>query len=93
MALLTPTQLKTLDIPNKGLPFCNISLIGDTYSLDYSFKGLPFIGHVETTSYLCKVLVSGVWKDVSEGYVLVNGAWKSVTELYVLVSGSWEVHA
>lgn len=81
----------SLDTSFNGLPFCNISLVGNTYSLDYSFQGLPFVA--ESQDYLCKLLVSGVWKDVSEGWVLINGSWKSVTELYVAVSGSWEVHA
>lgn len=79
------------DLSFQGLPYYDISLIGNTYSLDYSFQGLPFVA--ESESYLCKLLVSGVWKDVSAGWVLINGSWKSVTELRVLVSGSWKVHS
>lgn len=85
-------SLINLDTSFQGLPHCDISLVGNTYSLDYPFLGLPFVAPSESSEYLCKLLVSGVWKDVSEGYVLIGGSWKAVTELYVAVSGNWEVH-
>lgn len=36
------------------------------------------------------ILVSGVWKQVTDAYVLVSGAWKQVIRTDVLVSGAWK---
>jgi hypothetical protein len=47
-----------------------------------------------TTSPEVWVLVSGVWKRVTNVYVLDEGEWKEVTsEIDVLVSGAWKTVA
>jgi len=38
--------------------------------------------------------VSGVWKDLTQGFVKVSGVWKEITEGYVRVGGVWkQIHA
>lgn len=93
MAILTPTQLKTLDTSFQGLPYCDISLIGSTTSLDYSFQGFPLVVSSDSESYFCKIKIGSAWLNVSEVYILIQGSWKTVSNLYANIAGSWKTHS
>ncbi len=101
MPILNSDQLKTLDYNFQGYPYCYIS---DITFETMGYDSIPFIDGSETVEYcgisfvsntlseiirIRKVLISGVWKDVSEINILINGVWKTATNIYILVSGTW----
>ena len=55
-----------------------------------AYKSLRITLDTEVTGWLSKLLVSGVWKDISDMEILVNGSWKTVIKFYVLIDGVWK---
>ena len=44
----------------------------------------------ETGGIPTKVLLSGVWKDVSEIQIVINNIWKSVVAVEIVKDGVWK---
>lgn len=81
-------KLRTIRRKNLVTLFCPTGC--SMPSVNAFITGEYLDGSVVVVGNKAYILISGVWKSVSNIYTIVGGVWKEVDVVYVLNGGAWK---